>query len=195
MIKSCHQHASWQAPRVKGHSLASIFPPAALPSVILTLRFTPHLRGIDCNDQSISYPYRRDTISHGTMAAVTIICSIVIVSPPPASPPEPPTAVVRSNRAPRLPSAPQITTGEAYLVHTKRLHSNSQFNQYLSALYKVVGTFLFGGAISQSLTDLAKFTIGRPRPNFLAVCAPVSCKDYMPQINCTGYHRNVTESR
>lgn len=139
---------------------------AALPSVILTLRFTPHLRGIDCNDQSISYPYRRDTISHGTMAAVTIICSIVI-----------------------------ITTGEAYLVHTKRLHSNSQFNQYLSALYKVVGTFLFGGAISQSLTDLAKFTIGRPRPNFLAVCAPVSCKDYMPQINCTGYHRNVTESR
>lgn len=82
MIKSCRQHASWQAPRVKGHSLASIFPPAALPSAILTLRFTPYLRGIDCNDRSIGYPYRRDTISHGTMAAVTIICSIVIVSPP-----------------------------------------------------------------------------------------------------------------
>lgn len=111
------------------------------------------------------------------------------------SPPDPLTAALRSNRAPRLPSAPQITTGEAYLVHTKRLHSNSQFNQYLSALYKVVGTFLFGGAVSQSLTDLAKFTIGRPRPNFLAVCAPVSCQGYMQQINCTGYHRNVTESR
>uniref|UniRef100_A0A4W6DQ70 Phospholipid phosphatase 2 n=1 Tax=Lates calcarifer TaxID=8187 RepID=A0A4W6DQ70_LATCA len=88
----------------------------------------------------------------------------------------------------------QITTGEAYLVHTKRLHSNSQFNQYLSALYKIVGTFLFGGAVSQSLTDLAKFTIGRPRPNFLAVCAPVSCTGYMLHINCTGYSRNVTES-
>lgn len=89
----------------------------------------------------------------------------------------------------------QITTGEAYLVHTKRLHSNSHFNQYLSALYKVVGTFLFGAAVSQSLTDLAKFTIGRPRPNFLAVCAPVACNGYMLQINCTGNHRNVTESR
>ncbi|XP_068607871.1 phospholipid phosphatase 2-like [Brachionichthys hirsutus] len=139
---------------------------AALPSAILTLMFTPYQRGIYCDDQSIRYPYRRDTISHGTMAAVTITCSIVI-----------------------------ITTGEAYLVHTKRLHSNSQFNQYLSALYKVVGTFLFGAAVSQSLTDLAKFTIGRPRPNFLAVCAPVSCNGYMLQINCTGSPHNVTESR
>lgn len=94
-----------------------------------------------------------------------------------------------------LPLTPQITTGEAYLVRTKRLHSNSQFNQYLSALYKVVGTFLFGGAVSQSLTDLAKFTIGRPRPNFLSVCAPVSCNGYVLHINCTGNHRNVTESR
>uniref|UniRef100_G3P5S9 Phospholipid phosphatase 2a n=1 Tax=Gasterosteus aculeatus aculeatus TaxID=481459 RepID=G3P5S9_GASAC len=139
---------------------------ASLPSAILTLTFSPYQRGIYCDDKSISYPYRRDTISHGAMAAVTITCSIVI-----------------------------ITTGEAYLVHTKRLHSNSRFNDYLSALYKVVGTFLFGAAVSQSMTDLAKFTIGRPRPNFLDVCRPVSCNGYTLQINCTGYHRNVTESR
>ncbi|XP_022066839.1 phospholipid phosphatase 2 [Acanthochromis polyacanthus] len=139
---------------------------AALPSGILTLMFSPYQRGIYCDDKTISYPYRRDTISHGAMAAVTITCSIVI-----------------------------ITTGEAYLVHTKRLHSNSHFNQYLSALYKVVGTYMFGAAVSQSLTDLAKFTIGRPRPNFLSVCAPVSCTGYMLQINCTGNPRNVTESR
>ncbi|XP_020774689.1 phospholipid phosphatase 2 [Boleophthalmus pectinirostris] len=139
---------------------------AALPSAILTILFTPYQRGIYCDDESISYPYRRDTISHGGMAAVTITCSIVI-----------------------------ITTGEAYLVYSNRLRSNSQFNQYLSALYKIVGTFLFGGAVSQSLTDLAKFTIGRPRPNFLAVCAPTVCNGYMLQINCTGNLRNVTESR
>ncbi|XP_029350473.1 phospholipid phosphatase 2 isoform X1 [Echeneis naucrates] len=139
---------------------------SALPSAILTLMFSPYQRAIYCNDESISHPYRRDTISHGAMAGVTITCSIVI-----------------------------ITIGEAYLVHTKRLHSNSQFNQYLSALYKVVGTYLFGAAVSQSLTDLAKFTIGRPRPNFLAVCAPVSCNGYMLHLNCTGSLRNVTESR
>lgn len=175
-------------------------PPAALPSAILTLRFKPYHRGIHCNDESISYPYRRDTITHGTMAAVTITCSLVIVSlivsllrqvPTPHL-----TKCCKDLVLSALPlSGSQITTGEAYLVHTNRLRSNSQFNQYLSALYKVVGTFLFGAAVSTSLTDLAKFSIGRPRPNFLSVCAPVSCNGYMLQINCTGKPRNVTESR
>lgn len=161
--------------------------------------FRPYQRGIYCNDESISYPYRKDTISHGTMAAVTIICSIVIVSPRHGHRVSKYLcSSARENMywaTVHIPLTPQITTGEAYLVHTKQLHSNSQFNQYLSALYKVVGTFLFGGAVSQSLTDLAKFTIGRPRPNFLSVCAPVSCNGYVPHINCTGDHRNVTESR
>jgi len=89
----------------------------------------------------------------------------------------------------------QISSGEAYLVYSKRIYSNSDFNQYVSALYKVLGTFLFGAAVSQSLTDLAKFTIGRPRPNFLSVCAPKVCKGYMTQINCTGAPQDVTESR
>lgn len=54
---------------------------AALPSIILTAMFSPYQRGIYCDDKSISYPYRRDTISHAGIAAVTITCSIFIVSP------------------------------------------------------------------------------------------------------------------
>ncbi|TRY81664.1 hypothetical protein DNTS_025988 [Danionella cerebrum] len=137
-----------------------------MPFIIMTIIFRPYQRGVHCDDESIRYPYRHDTISHKMMAAVTIPCSIII-----------------------------ITSGEAYLVYTKRLYSNSGFNQYAAALYKVVGTFLFGACVSQSLTDMAKYTIGRLRPNFLAVCAPEACVGYMLQINCTGNPRNVTESR
>lgn len=90
---------------------------------------------------------------------------------------------------------PQISSGEAYLVYKKMIYSNSSFNQYVAALYKVVGTFLFGATVSQSLTDIAKFTIGRPRPNFLTVCAPKDCIGYMVEINCTGKLEDVTESR
>lgn len=89
----------------------------------------------------------------------------------------------------------QISSGEAYLVYSKKIYSNSDFNQYVAALYKVVGTFLFGAAVSQSLTDMAKYTIGRPRPNFLAVCAPKVCVGYVKLINCTGSIQNVTEAR
>ncbi|XDV28235.1 hypothetical protein PO909_031583 [Leuciscus waleckii] len=137
-----------------------------MPFIIMTIIFRPYQRGVYCDDESIRYPYRQDTISHKMMAAVTISCSIII-----------------------------IISGEAYLVYTKRLYSNSDFNQYAVALYKVVGTFLFGACVSQSLTDMAKYTIGRLRPNFLAVCAPEVCNGYMLEINCTGGHRNVTESR
>ncbi|XP_031591914.1 phospholipid phosphatase 2b isoform X1 [Oreochromis aureus] len=139
---------------------------AALPFIIMTIVSKPYQRGIYCNDDSIKYPLKPDTITPGMLAAVTICCTLVIIS-----------------------------SGEAYLVYRERIQSNTQFNQYIAALYKVVGTFLFGGAVSQSLTDLAKYTIGRPRPNFMAVCAPKVCTGYMSVINCTGSPVDVTESR
>lgn len=139
---------------------------ASLPFFIMNLVFKPYQRGVYCDDESIQYPLKPDTITHGMLAAVTISCTVIIIS-----------------------------CGEAYLVYSKRIYSNSDFNKYVSALYKVLGTFMFGAAVSQSLTDLAKFTIGRPRPNFMAVCAPKVCKGYVLAINCTGSARDVTESR
>ncbi|XP_056615868.1 phospholipid phosphatase 2b [Triplophysa dalaica] len=139
---------------------------ASLPFVIMNIAGRPYERGIYCQDESIGYPLRPDTITHVTLAVVSITCTVIIIS-----------------------------SGEAYLVYSKKMTSNSTFNQYLSAIYKVLGSFLFGGAVSQSLTDLAKYTIGRPRPHFLTVCAPKTCNGYMATINCTGDPRDVTEAR
>ncbi|KAG3280916.1 phospholipid phosphatase 2, transcript variant X2 [Ictidomys tridecemlineatus] len=144
---------------------------ASLPFAILTLVNTPYKRGFYCGDDSIRYPYRPDTITHGLMAGVTITATVILVS-----------------------------AGEAYLVYTDRLYSRSDFNNYVAALYKVLGTFLFGAAVSQSLTDLAKYMIGRLRPNFLAVCDPdwsrVNCSVYVQlERVCRGSPANVTEAR
>ncbi|KAM6466246.1 phospholipid phosphatase 2 [Liasis olivaceus] len=144
---------------------------ASLPFAILSLVNSPYKRGFYCDDTSIHYPYKSDTITHGVMAGVTISCTVLIIS-----------------------------AGEAYLVYTERLYSRSQFNNYLAALYKVIGTFLFGSAVSQSLTDLAKYMIGRLRPNFLAVCDPdwtkVNCSVYVQVEDvCQGNPRDITESR
>lgn len=93
----------------------------------------------------------------------------------------------------------QVSLGEAYLVYTDRLYSRSNFNNYVAAIYKVLGTFLFGAAVSQSLTDLAKYMIGRLRPSFLAVCDPdwsrVNCSGYVQLEVCRGNPANVTEAR
>lgn len=156
----------------------------------MNIVYKPYERGVYCDDQSIQYPIKPDTITHGTLAAVTIPCTVIIVS-----------LFYRRAAGFFLPSCnqsaviPQISSGEAFLVYSKKLYSNTDFNQYVAALYKVVGTFLFGAAVSQSLTDLAKFTIGRPRPHFMAACAPKVCVGYMQEINCTGRLQDVTEAR
>ncbi|XP_048415958.1 phospholipid phosphatase 2 [Stegostoma tigrinum] len=143
---------------------------ASLPFVILTLKGKPNMRGFYCNDDSIKYPYKKDTISHWLMAAVIIPVCIII-----------------------------ITVGEAFMVHLKLLYSRSEFNNYLAALYKVVGTFVFGASVSQSLTDIAKYTVGRLRPSFLALCKPnmslVNCSQYVQSFVCTGPVADVAEAR
>lgn len=42
--------------------------------------YKPYQRGIYCDDESIKYPLKPDTITHGMLAAVTISCTVVIVS-------------------------------------------------------------------------------------------------------------------
>ncbi|XP_010152806.1 PREDICTED: lipid phosphate phosphohydrolase 2-like, partial [Eurypyga helias] len=134
-------------------ALAFLCLAASLPFIILTLVNSPYKRGFYCNDDSIRYPYKADTITHGLMAGVTITCTVLIVS-----------------------------LGEAFLVYTERLYSKSEFNNYLAALYKVGGTFLFGGAISQSLCN----------PDW----SKVNCSIYVQlESVCQGESRNVTESR
>lgn len=157
----------------------------------MNIVYKPYERGVYCDDESIKYPIKPDTITHGMLAAVTISCTVIIVS----FTPELLFSLSRLLKVPNRLVYPQISSGEAYLVYSRKLYSNTHFNQYVAALYKVVGTFLFGAAVSQSLTDLAKFTIGRPRPYFMAVCAPKACVGYMQEINCTGRLQDVTEAR
>lgn len=57
-----------------------LFAAAALPFIIMTIVFKPYQRGVYCDDESIMYPLRPDTITHGMLAAVTISCTVIIVS-------------------------------------------------------------------------------------------------------------------
>lgn len=91
--------------------------------------------------------------------------------------------------------------GESLLVHLKRIRSKSSFGSYVARIYKAVGTFLFGAATSQSLTDIAKYSIGRLRPHFLDVCRPdwskINCTtgQYIEDFVCSGDATKVNEGR
>ncbi|KAK1884195.1 Phospholipid phosphatase 1, partial [Dissostichus eleginoides] len=71
----------------------------------------------------------------------------------------------------------------------------------ISCMVIAVGTFLFGAAMSQSLTDIAKYSIGRLRPHFLDVCRPdwnlINCSagTYIETFTCQGDAKMVNEGR
>lgn len=59
---------------------------------------------------------------------------------------------------------------------------------------------MFGCAVSQSFTDIAKVSVGRLRPHFLDVCRPdlasVNCSlGYITEYRCTGDESKVQEAR
>ncbi|KAG7322880.1 hypothetical protein KOW79_014226 [Hemibagrus wyckioides] len=146
---------------------------AGLPFAILTPQHAPFKRGFFCNDDSIKYPLKDDTISYqllgGVMIPVTLLSMII---------------------------------GECVSVYLKRIKSKSSFsNSYVACLYKAIGTFVFGAAMSQSLTDIGKYSIGRLRPHFLDVCKPdwnsINCSSgaYIETFSCSGDPKMVNEAR
>ncbi|XP_061585377.1 phospholipid phosphatase 1-like [Cololabis saira] len=143
-----------------------------LPFFILNLQHTPFKRGFFCNDESIRYPVKEETISHQLLGGVMIPFTLIVV-----------------------------ICGEFLSVYLSRVKNQSLGHKYMSCVYKAVGSYLFGAAASQSLTDIAKYSIGRLRPNFLAVCKPVweriNCKAgvYIDNFTCTGDKFMVDEAR
>ncbi|KAJ8285454.1 hypothetical protein GJAV_G00026950 [Gymnothorax javanicus] len=144
-----------------------------LPFAILTSQLNPFKRGFFCNDDSIKYPLREETISHQLLGGI-MIPSVLL----------------------------SMIIGECISVYLKHIKSKSSTrNNYVVSVYKAVGSYLFGAAMNQSMTDIAKYSIGRLRPYFLAACQPmwekIDCKPgiYIENITCTGEDTLVDEAR
>nr|XP_033787164.1 phospholipid phosphatase 1 isoform X2 [Geotrypetes seraphini] len=145
---------------------------AGLPFAILNLKHIPFKRGFFCNDDSIRYPYKEDTISYALLGGIMIPFTIIV-----------------------------MILGEALSVYFNHLSSNAFIrNNYVATIYKAIGTFIFGAAVSQSLTDIAKYTIGRLRPHFLDICKPdwskINCSfGYIENFVCQGNAVKANEGR
>ncbi|XP_067877168.1 phospholipid phosphatase 3-like isoform X2 [Heterodontus francisci] len=147
---------------------------ASLPFFMVEFNMVlPYKRGFYCNDESISYPYKEvETISDPVLCTAGILITVVA-----------------------------IAFGESYRVRFLNEKTKSFIsNPYVSVIYKQVGCFLFGCAVSQSLTDLAKVAVGRLRPHFLDVCKPdfskFNCsKGYIEEDVCNGTASYITEAR
>uniref|UniRef100_A0A3B3HAF8 Phosphatidic acid phosphatase type 2D n=1 Tax=Oryzias latipes TaxID=8090 RepID=A0A3B3HAF8_ORYLA len=133
---------------------------------------TPYKRGFFCGDSSITYPYlEKEAIPDTFLIAGGITITGLT-----------------------------IAVGECFRVRFQRVRSRAFVqNHYVSCLYKELGSFLFGCCVCQSLTNMAKLSVGRLRPNFLSVCnityASISCipGQYVPDITCKQTNLKMVE--
>ncbi|KAF4082609.1 hypothetical protein AMELA_G00153530 [Ameiurus melas] len=147
---------------------------AGLPLAAFNIgKLKPYQRGFFCTDESIGYPFHSSTITSNVLYTVGFTLPIC-----------------------------SMIIGECVSVYLKRIKSKSSFsNSYVACIYKAIGTFLFGAAMSQSLTDIGKYSIGRLRPHFLYVCNPdwnlINCSSgaYIENFSCKGDPKMVNEAR
>ncbi|XP_036423290.1 phosphatidic acid phosphatase type 2D [Colossoma macropomum] len=134
----------------------------------------PYRRGFFCGDPSITYPnLENEAIPDSLLIAGGIIITGVT-----------------------------IALGECYRVRFRGVQSRAFVrNCYVSCLYKELGAFLFGCCIGQSLTNMAKLSVGRLRPNFLSVCnvtyASLRCMPdtYVADVICNCTPKEEEEAR
>ncbi|XP_029364566.1 phosphatidic acid phosphatase type 2D [Echeneis naucrates] len=146
---------------------------ASIPFFACELRaVTPYERGFFCGDSSITYPYvEREAIPDSLLIAGGIAITGLTI------------ALVECHR-----------------VRFRGVHSRAFVrNHYVSCLYKELGSFLFGCCVGQSLTNMAKLSVGRLRPNFLSVCeityASINCTPgtYVSQVQCRQTNQKMVE--
>lgn len=146
---------------------------ASIPFFACELKaVTPYKRGFFCGDSSITYPFvEREAIPDSLLIAGGIAITGLT-----------------------------IALGECYRVRFRGVYSRAFVrNHYVSCLYKELGSFLFGCCVGQSLTNMAKLSVGRLRPNFLSVCnityASINCTpgSYVSQVTCMQPSQKMVE--
>ncbi|CAM4406862.1 unnamed protein product [Leuciscus chuanchicus] len=148
---------------------------ASIPFFACELKaVTPYMRGFFCGDPSITYPYIKDEAIPDSM----LIAGGIIIT------------------------GLTIAVGECYRVRFRSVHSRAFVrNLYVSCLYKELGSFLFGCCVGQSLTNMAKLSVGRLRPHFLSACnvtyASLNCLPgaYISDVVCRNKPKIVEEAR
>nr|XP_032809587.1 phospholipid phosphatase 3-like [Petromyzon marinus] len=173
---------------------------AFLPVAVLYLSgAAPFQRGFFCDDATIAYPYRDSTISSGTLMAVGFSLALLSIA----------WGEFVSVRygGDRPCSSSSSSSAASAIAGPPAIAGGPLRDPLAAALYARIGSFLLGAALSQALTETAKFSIGRLRPHFLDVCRPnatalwgecgarVGGPNYVQVEVCTGELHVIREAR
>lgn len=118
----------------------------------------PFLRGFQCDDESIRYPYKDSTISSGVCYSIGSGLNIFLI-----------LLVEYLN----LADSNKDVQNASALEIASRGNDKLQVKVYLWNVYCRLLVWFFGAISSELITDITKFTAGRLRPHFIELCKPM----------------------
>nr|CAH0101222.1 unnamed protein product [Daphnia galeata] len=152
-----------------------------LPVLLLDLLGKPFERGFYCDDTSIRYPYKDSTVTSTLLYSYSLGLPITMMI----------TVEIfrwRHNLKSEKLSRQNVTP-------TISISSSIHIPSVIAEIIHLIAIFLFGAACSQMATDFGKYTIGRLRPHFIAMCQPENLSElcplggppvYITDFKCTG---------
>ncbi|XP_036326508.1 putative phosphatidate phosphatase [Rhagoletis pomonella] len=120
-----------------------------IPTIICEFVIQPTRRGFFCSDETIRYPFQSNTITAVILAVFIIVLPAFVV------------IVVEFTRFYRRGR-----------VTETRLLFGWKVPIWIVECLKYTVHFAFGATLTLAATELGKYTIGRLRPHFIAVCQP-----------------------
>ncbi|KAH8258504.1 hypothetical protein KR038_006957 [Drosophila bunnanda] len=150
------------------------------PILIFYLLGDPYKRGFFCDDESLKHPFHDSTVRNWMLYFIGVVIPVGVIVMV--------EVIIAQTKARRNNGN---STSRRYVL------MNYDLPEWLIECYKKVGIYAFGAVVSQLTTDIAKYSIGRLRPHFIAVCQPVmpdgsTCDDpanagkYIQEFTCKG---------
>ncbi|XP_037945966.1 putative phosphatidate phosphatase isoform X2 [Teleopsis dalmanni] len=150
------------------------------PILCFFLFGSAYKRGFFCDDESLKHPFKESTVRNWMLYFIGLVLpigAIIIVE------------VVRSKHNAKTSNGNNISRPYVFMDY--------EIPDWMVECYKKIGIFGFGAAVCQMTTDIAKYSIGRLRPHFFAVCQPMmsdgsTCADtsnagkYIQDFRCIG---------
>ncbi|XP_004526359.1 putative phosphatidate phosphatase isoform X1 [Ceratitis capitata] len=155
------------------------------PILFLYLWGKSYHRGFFCDDESLKHPFKDSTVPNWMLYVIGLVIPIGVITT---------SEIVRAEHSKH--STEDVISTRRYVF------MDYEIPVWMVESYKSIGAFGFGAAVCQLITDIAKYSIGRLRPHFFAVCQPMKsdkaiCDDpsnvgkYIEDFTCRGL--NSTE--
>ncbi|XP_005105787.1 phospholipid phosphatase 2 [Aplysia californica] len=145
----------------------------ATSAILMRKVLTPFTRGFFKDDDSLMYPFKPSSVTNVWLYVVGFIGFGVVV-------------VITEG----------VIIRRQYQNSVKRDNARSLPMCWMENCYRVLSLFAFGAALTHLVTNIGKYSVGRLRPHFFAVCMPDwsrlnDTSGYILEDICTGPDKDL----